>query len=68
MRKRIDSGQVKVSQGTEEIEMSDSNRHFANLPPEQEAIRAKCFHPTGMFVGLVDVWSAAAQQRERFAQ
>lgn len=26
--------------------MSDSRL----LPPEQEAIRAKCFHPTGAFV------------------
>ena len=26
------------------------NQFFANLPPEQQAIRAKCFHPTGAFV------------------
>jgi acyl carrier protein len=30
--------------------MSEIARHFTNLPPEQEAIRAKCFHPAGMFV------------------
>ncbi len=29
--------------------MSDFTRHVANLPPEQEAIRAKCLHPTGVF-------------------
>jgi hypothetical protein len=29
--------------------MSDFTRHFTNLPPELEAIRAKCFHPTGTF-------------------
>ena len=23
---------------------------FSNLPPEQQAIRAKCFHPSGSFV------------------
>jgi len=48
--------------------MSNLLANQMRLPPDQEAIRAKCFHPTGMFVGLVDVWSAAAQQRERFAQ
>jgi len=26
------------------------SKPFGKLPPEQEAIRAKCFHPTGMFV------------------
>src|SRR5262245_53731981 len=31
-------------------EMSDDRRRNSNIPPEQEAIRAKCFHPTGMFV------------------
>ena len=30
--------------------MSDPSRHSTRLPPEQQAIRAKCFHPTGMFV------------------
>jgi amino acid adenylation domain-containing protein len=30
--------------------MGHTSKQFANLPPEQEAIRAKCFHPTGMFV------------------
>ena len=29
--------------------MSDCARH-AMLPPEQEAIRAKCFHPSGTFI------------------
>jgi amino acid adenylation domain-containing protein len=29
--------------------MSDFVRYVTNLPPEQEAIRAKCFHPTGRF-------------------
>ena len=36
--------------GTETLEMSDFSPHFTDLPPEQEAIRAKCFHPTGTFV------------------
>jgi non-ribosomal peptide synthetase component F len=30
--------------------MSDVARHITDLPPEQEAIRAKCFHPSGSFV------------------
>ena len=31
------------------MEVSDIARYSTNLPPEQEAIRAKCFHPTGTF-------------------
>src|SRR6185436_12379996 len=30
--------------------MSDSLSPASNLPPEQEAIRAKCFHPSGTFI------------------
>jgi amino acid adenylation domain-containing protein len=30
--------------------MSDPFKHIVKLPPEQEAIRAKCFHPSGSFV------------------
>src|SRR5262245_2042322 len=30
--------------------MSNYFSPASNLPPEQEAIRAKCFHPTGTFV------------------
>lgn len=30
--------------------MNETNRGCPNLPPEQEAIRATCFHPTGTFV------------------
>jgi len=30
--------------------MNDSLNHGFSLPPEQQAIRAKCFHPTGTFV------------------
>jgi amino acid adenylation domain-containing protein len=30
--------------------MNDPFKHTVNLPPEQEAIRAKCFHQTGTFV------------------
>jgi len=30
--------------------MSDPFKHIVKLPPEQRAIRAKCFHPTGAFV------------------
>ncbi|MGH7830377.1 MAG: AMP-binding protein, partial [Candidatus Binatia bacterium] len=30
--------------------MSDPYRILPELPPEQQAIRAKCFHPSGAFV------------------
>ena len=30
--------------------MTDNSKIRGELPPEQEAIRAKCFHPTGAFV------------------
>jgi len=30
--------------------MSDSSKHRFALPPEQQAIRDKCFHPSGRFV------------------
>jgi len=30
--------------------MKDHSIPLTNLPPEQEAIRAKCFHPSGRFV------------------
>jgi amino acid adenylation domain-containing protein len=30
--------------------MSEIGRHVTKLPPEQEAIRAKCFHPSGSFI------------------
>ena len=30
--------------------MKERSTPFTNLPPEQEAIRAKCFHPSGTFV------------------
>jgi len=30
--------------------MSDLSIFIAGLPPEQQAIRARCFHPSGSFV------------------
>jgi len=30
--------------------MSKAIRRVNDLPADQQAIRAKCFHPTGMFV------------------
>jgi|SRR5580765_1177503 non-ribosomal peptide synthetase component F len=30
--------------------MSDFSHRVTNLPPEQQAIRDKCFHPSGTFV------------------
>ena len=34
----------------EQTDMSDSTTHKFELPPEQRAIRGKCFHPSGTFV------------------
>jgi len=39
-----------VNDAVGSTDMSDHSRFATNLPPEQEAIRAKCFHPTGTFV------------------
>jgi hypothetical protein len=36
-----------LRQKAEQIEMSERG---VNLRPEQEAIRSKCFHPSGTFV------------------
>jgi non-ribosomal peptide synthetase component F len=30
--------------------VNDVSKYITHLPPEQEAIRAKCFHPSGTFV------------------
>ena len=30
--------------------MSDSPKHGFKLPPDQQAIRDQCFHPSGTFV------------------
>jgi len=30
--------------------MGDLSGSFVELPPEQQAIRAKCFHPSGVFI------------------
>jgi amino acid adenylation domain-containing protein len=32
------------------MDMNDSLKHGFSLPPEQQAIRDKCFHPSGTFV------------------
>src|SRR5919106_136771 len=34
----------------DKISVSEPRRNSMKLPPEQEAIRAKCFHPSGTFV------------------
>ena len=41
---------MSVNDVVSNTDMSDHSRFATNLPPEQEAIRAKCFHPTGTFV------------------
>jgi amino acid adenylation domain-containing protein len=39
-----------VGQHITKIEVSELTRNRARLPPEQEVIRTKCFHPSGTFV------------------
>lgn len=50
--------------------MSDFVRYVTNLPPEQQAIRDKCFHPSGMFVEfpLEDVEQSIPERFERIAR
>ena len=38
----------------EKPKMNDSAAHKSVLPPEQQAIRAKCFHPSGTFTEFQD--------------
>jgi non-ribosomal peptide synthetase component F len=41
-----------------------------NLPPEQQAIRAKCFHPSGTFVEFpkADAERSISERFEKIAQ
>src|SRR6185369_338002 len=32
------------------VMVNDMSERGSNLPPQQEAIRAKCFHPSGTFI------------------
>jgi amino acid adenylation domain-containing protein len=54
-------------QRSKEIEMSERG---VNLPPEQEAIRAKCFHPTGTFVEfpIEDVETSIPERFEKIVR
>ena len=49
--------------------MNDSLNHRFKLPPEQQAIRDKCFHPSGTFVEfpLEDVETSIAARFEKIA-
>jgi hypothetical protein len=40
----------KTREPDSEISMNDSLNHGFRLPPEQQAIRDTCFHPSGTFV------------------
>jgi len=50
--------------------MSDSLNHGVKLPPEQQAIRDKCFHPSGTFVGfpIEDVETSIPARFEKIAR
>src|SRR5262247_307735 len=50
--------------------MSTSSRNTLRLPPEQEAIWAKCFHPSGTFVKFSkeDVETSIAERFEKIVR
>jgi amino acid adenylation domain-containing protein len=50
--------------------MSDSSKQHFTLPPEQRAIRDKCFHPTGRFVEfpIEDVERSIPERFERIVR
>jgi amino acid adenylation domain-containing protein len=50
MRKHSGCFRIKVREYERKAHVSDAIRNTTKLPPEQEAIRARCFHPSGRFV------------------
>jgi len=50
--------------------MSDYSKYFPELPPEQQAIRAKCFHPTGTFIEFrkEDIEQSISERFEKIVQ
>ena len=50
-----------------ETEMKEPSTPFTNLPPEQQAIRGKCFHPSGKFIEfpLEDVETSVCARFEK---
>ena len=43
---------TKLSAVKSALKMSDSLIHGFKMPPDQQAIRDRCFHPSGTFVGF----------------
>ena len=43
-------GDIAARPGLDKLSVRDPRRSSMKLPPEQQAIRAKCFHPSGTFV------------------
>ncbi|MBI4524346.1 MAG: non-ribosomal peptide synthetase [Deltaproteobacteria bacterium] len=50
--------------------MSDLSKNRFELPPEQQAIRAKCFHPSGTFIEFKkeEIEQSIAQRFEKMAR
>ena len=59
----------QLRQAAEQVDMRDPNPHEFALPPEQHAIRAKCFHPSGTFVEFPrdEVEQSISERFERIA-
>ena len=53
-----------------EISVGNPRRSSMNLPPEQQAVRAKCFHPSGTFVEFpkADAERSIPERFEKIAQ
>lgn len=56
--------------GPKKTDMAGLSRYSIKLPPEQEAIRAKCFHPSGTFVKfpIEDVEQSIPERFEKIVQ
>ena len=50
--------------------MDDSMNHGFKVPPEQQAIRDKCFHPSGTFIEfpIEDVETSIPARFEKIVQ
>jgi amino acid adenylation domain-containing protein len=70
MKKRRKSSQSSAVGDTRETEMDDSPKYSFELPPQQQAIRDKCFHPSGTFAEfpMADVESSIPARFEKIVQ
>jgi amino acid adenylation domain-containing protein len=60
----------KAGEAEREVDVSDLLKHGFELPPEQQAIQAKCFHPSGEFVEFPkeDIEKSIPERFEKIVQ